>query len=50
MAKIRKIRGPRTGVGPGLPVEVIVPLRKRSALQYLTEPLLQTFWKTGREH
>ncbi|MDB5470720.1 MAG: secretion protein HylD [Caulobacter sp.] len=50
MAKIRKIRGPRTGIGPGLPVEVIVPLRKRSALQYLTEPLFQTFWKTGREH
>ncbi len=50
MTKIRKVRGPRTGIGPGLPVEVVVPLRKRNALQYLTEPLLQTFWKTGREH
>ncbi len=50
MTKIRKVRGPRTGIGPGLPVEVVVPLRKRNALQYLTEPLFQTFWKTGREH
>ncbi len=50
MAKIRRVRGLRTGISPGLPVEVIVPLRKRSALQYLTEPLLQTFWKSGREH
>ncbi len=50
MIKIRKVRGPRTGIGPGLPVEVVVPLRKRNALQYLTEPLFQTFWKTGREH
>ncbi len=50
MAKIRKVRGPRTGIGPGLPVEVIVPLRTRTALQYLIEPLTQTVWKTGREH
>jgi len=50
MTKIRKVRGPRTGIGPGLPVEVVVPLRKRNALQYLTEPLFQTFWKIGREH
>lgn len=50
MTKIRKVRGPRTGIGPGLPVEVVVPLRKRNALQYMIEPLTQTFWKTGREH
>jgi len=50
MAKIRQVRGSRTAISPGLPVEVVVPLRKRSALQYLTEPLFQTFWKSGREH
>ncbi|HYE45819.1 MAG TPA: HlyD family type I secretion periplasmic adaptor subunit [Caulobacter sp.] len=50
MAKIRRVRGNRTAITPGLPVEVVVPLRKRSALQYLTEPLFQTFWKSGREH
>lgn len=48
--RIRKVRGPRTGLQAGLPVEVLVPLRKRSALDYLLEPLLQTFWRSGREH
>lgn len=50
MERIRKARGPRTGLQAGLPVEVLVPLRKRSALDYLVEPLLQTFWRSGREH
>jgi len=34
---------------PGLPVEVVVPLRKRTVLQYLLEPLNQSLWKTFRE-
>lgn len=50
MDRIRKVRGPRTGLQAGLPVEVLVPLRKRTALDYLLEPLLQTFWRSGREH
>ena len=50
MAKIVAVRGAHTGIQSGLPVEVMVPLRKRTALQYLFEPLVQTFWKTGREH
>lgn len=50
MERIRKVRGPRTGLQAGLPVEVLVPLRKRTALDYLLEPLLQTFWRSGREH
>jgi hypothetical protein len=29
---------------------VMVPLRKRTALEYLFEPLTQTLWKAGREH
>jgi HlyD family secretion protein len=33
-----------------LPAQVIVPLRKRTALGYLLEPLSSTFWKVGREH
>jgi biotin carboxyl carrier protein len=48
--KIRKIRGGRSGLQAGLPVEVLIPLRKRSALAYLVEPMFQTFWRTGREH
>ena len=34
---------------PGLPVEVVVPLRKRTALSYLLEPLTHTIWRSGRE-
>lgn len=37
-------------LSPGLPVEVVVPLRKRTALQYLLEPLSQTVWRSFREH
>ncbi|EJL21090.1 type I secretion membrane fusion protein, HlyD family [Caulobacter sp. AP07] len=48
--KIRQVRGAQSGLQAGLPVEVLIPLRKRSALAYLLEPLTQTFWRTGREH
>jgi HlyD family secretion protein len=34
---------------PGLPAEVIVPTRKRTALQYLLEPLNQSLWRSFRE-
>lgn len=33
----------------GLPAEIIVPTRKRTALQYLIEPLNQTLWRSLRE-
>jgi HlyD family secretion protein len=48
--KIREIRGAQSGLQAGLPVEVLIPLRKRSALAYLVEPMFQTFWRMGREH
>ena len=50
VAKITKVRGGEAGLKPGLPVEVVVPLRKRTALQYVFEPLQQTFWQSFREH
>jgi HlyD family secretion protein len=34
----------------GLPVEVVVPLRKRTALQYIFEPLGRALWGSFREH
>ncbi|ESQ76130.1 HlyD family type I secretion periplasmic adaptor subunit [Asticcacaulis sp. AC402] len=34
---------------PGLPVEVVVPMRERTVLQYILEPLNQSLWKTFRE-
>jgi HlyD family secretion protein len=36
--EIRKIKGSADGIKPGLPVEVLVPLRKRTLFQYLVEP------------
>jgi HlyD family secretion protein len=50
LATITQVRGPDAGLKPGLPVEVVVPLRKRTALQYFLEPLQQTVWKSFREH
>lgn len=50
MATIRRVRGVETGLKPGLPVEVVIPLRKRTALQYFFEPLQQSLWRSFREH
>jgi len=50
LAKIHALRGARTRLQAGMPVEVLVPLRKRSALGYLLEPITQTFWRFGREN
>lgn len=47
--KIEQVRGEDTGLIPGLPVEVVVPLRKRTALQYFFEPLTQGLWRSFRE-
>jgi HlyD family secretion protein len=46
---IRQVRGAQPGLMPGLPVEVIIPLRRRSALDYLFEPLNQMLWKSFRQ-
>ena len=49
LAKIKAVRADG-GLRAGLPAEVIIPLRKRSALTYLVEPLTQTLWRAGREN
>ena len=36
-------------IRPGMPVEVVVLLKKRTALQYLIEPLTHSLWRTGSE-
>lgn len=36
-------------IRPGMPVEVVIVLRKRTALEYLTEPLTRSLWRTGSE-
>jgi len=50
MRVIRQVRGAQSGLKPGLPAEVVIPLKKRTALQYLLEPLQQRFWRSFREH
>ncbi len=50
MAQIGKIRGKDFGVRPGLPVQIVVRLRKRTALQYIFEPVEQRVWKSLLEH
>lgn len=37
-------------IKPGLPVEILIPLRRRTLLQYLLEPLDQSLWQSFREH
>lgn len=36
-------------IRPGMPVEVVVLLRKRTALQYMIEPLTSGLWRSGSE-
>lgn len=50
LAVIRNVRGAEAGLRPGLPVEVVVPLHARTALDYLVEPLRHMLWKSFREH
>lgn len=48
LARVRRSLG-NGQLKPGLPVEIVVPTRKRTALQYLTEPLTGSFWRSFRE-
>jgi len=50
IAKIRAVRGPQFQLRAGAPVQVTIPVRKRTALQYAFEPLLGTISRSGGEH
>jgi HlyD family secretion protein len=50
LALVRNVHGPSTGLRSGLPVQVLAPLRKRTAFEYLVEPLNQSLWRSFREH
>jgi HlyD family secretion protein len=47
---IRQVRGPGFALRAGMPVQVLIPLRARSALDYALEPLIGSFWSSFREH
>jgi HlyD family secretion protein len=50
MQQIKRSRGQAFEFRAGAPVAVLIPLRKRTALQYMFEPLYQTMWRAFREH
>ena len=47
---IQKVRGQSFALRAGMPVQVLIPLRKRTALDYALEPLVGSFWSSFREH
>jgi HlyD family secretion protein len=46
--RVRSILG-QGELRPGLPVEAVLTVRKRTALQYLLEPLTGALWRSGHE-
>jgi len=48
--KLKAVRGKNFELRAGAPVAVLIPLKKRTALQYAFEPLTETMWRTFREH
>jgi HlyD family secretion protein len=50
VALIQQVRGKQFILRAGSPAQVIIPLRKRTALQYAFEPLTDTFWRSFREN
>jgi HlyD family secretion protein len=50
ISTIERQRDKSFALKAGLPVQVMIPLRKRTALQYLMEPLTDAVWRSFREH
>ena len=50
IVKLRQVRGADFELRAGMPAQVLVPLRKRTALEYALETLVGTFWSSFREH
>ena len=48
LEKVRDVLG-QGQLRPGLPVEVVLAVRKRTALEYIFEPLTDNFWRSLRE-
>ena len=47
--ELAKLGASAQHIRPGMPVEMVVLLRKRTALQYMLDPLLGSLWRTGSE-
>lgn len=48
-AELNKLGAAARDLRPGAPVEVVILLRKRTALAYLMEPLTRSLWRSGSE-
>ena len=48
LSKVRSVLG-NGELRPGLPVEAVLTVRKRTALEYLIEPLTTRLWRSGHE-
>jgi len=49
LRRLTEAAGDEHRLRAGLSAEVVIPTRKRTALQYLLEPLNQTLWRSLRE-
>jgi len=47
---IQKVRGSSFGLRAGMPAQILIPLRERTALEYALEPLIGSMWASFREH
>ncbi len=47
---LQEVRGKDFALRAGMPAQVLIPLRKRTVLDYALEPLIGTFWSSFREH
>jgi HlyD family secretion protein len=50
LSLIQGVRGADFALRAGMPVQVLIPLRRRTALDYALEPLIGSFWSSFREH
>lgn len=50
LALLKNVRGPDFQLRAGMPVSIEIPVRRRTALQYMLEPLTAAMRKAGREH
>lgn len=50
LALLQDVRGPDFKLRAGMPVTIEIPVRKRTALQYMLEPITSAMRRAGREH
>lgn len=49
MERLKTAENGQFELKPGLPAQVLIPMRKRTALQYLTQPMTEAVWRSFHE-